>query len=89
MTAHIAAFDCQVLKRDKLHVEGILKYTIRILLRKNNQMASNVPKKKPRMSINSTRTFPTKLGKTLIFFKLFTPALLKVNIDELIKIIDL
>lgn len=45
MTAHIAAFDCQVLKRDKLHVEGILKYSIRILLRKNNQMASNVPKK--------------------------------------------
>lgn len=90
MTAHIAAFDCQVLKRDKLHVEGILKYSIRILLRKNNQMASNVPKKNPRMSINSSRTFPTKLGKTLIFFfKLFTPALLKVNIDELIKIIDL
>lgn len=23
VTAHIAAFDCQVLKRDKLHVEGI------------------------------------------------------------------
>lgn len=46
MTTHIAAFDCQVLKRDKLHVEGILKYSIRILLRKNNQMASNVPKKK-------------------------------------------
>lgn len=45
MTAHIAAFVCQVLKRDKLHVEGILKYSIRILLRKNNQMASNVPKK--------------------------------------------
>lgn len=89
MTAHIAAFVCQVLKRDKLHVEGILKYSIRILLRKNNQMASNVPKKTPRMSIKSSRTFPIKLGKTLIFFKLFTPALLKVNIDELIKIIDL
>lgn len=42
------------------------------------------------MSINSSRTFPTILGKTLIFFfKLFIPALLKVNIDELIKIIDL
>lgn len=68
MTAHIAAFVCQVLKRDKLHVDGNLKYSIRILLRKNNQMASNVPKKKPRMSIKSSRTFPTKLGKTLIFF---------------------
>lgn len=70
MTAHIAAFVCQVLKRDKLHVEGILKYSIRILLCKNNQMASNVPKKKPRMSIKSSSTFPTKLGKTLIFFKI-------------------
>lgn len=53
MTAHIAAFDCQVLKRDKLHVEGILKYSIRILLRKNNQMASNVPKKKKNLECQS------------------------------------
>lgn len=89
MTAHIAAFVCQVLKRDKLHVEGILNIQYVFCYVKTIKWLQTCPKKKPRMSIKSSRTFPIKLGKTLIFFKLFTPALLKVNIDELIKIIDL
>lgn len=51
-------------------------------------MVLNVLKKKFRMLIKFFCIFLIKFGKMLIFFKLFIFVLLKVNIDELIKIID-